>query len=64
MSFSSVYYHVAVDAATDYLWAVETKAQSTSEALAHIDSIVNTMGRYAEVSSNNGPALFLCLKFG
>ena len=28
MSFNGVYYHVAVDATTDFLWVVETKAQS------------------------------------
>ena len=56
MVCNGVYYHIAVDATTDYLWAVETKAQSTSEALVHVDSIVNIMGRFAEVSSDNGPA--------
>ena len=56
MVYNSTYYHVAVDAATDFLWAREAKAQSTEEALSHVDTITNFMGRFSEVLSDNGPA--------
>ena len=48
--------HVAVDAATGFMWKHEYPQMSTTYALKHIDSITTTMGRFGEVLSNNGPS--------
>ena len=38
--------HVSVDTASGYIWAQEYPNMGTQDALYHIDSITNTMGRF------------------
>ena len=49
-------YHVAVDAATGFIWVKEFRHKGTTEALKHFKEITQLMGRYYECQSDNGPA--------
>ena len=49
-------YHVAVDAASGFIWCLDFRHKGTTEAIKHYKEISNLMGRFGEVHSDNGPA--------